>query len=93
MSYDDSGPRCYSQENMVVRKKRMLEGKAMVRGDAEQLSKGSAGLPWIPGSWEHFDVRTLKKEGEKVMGVVTGAVCERYLGRGTDRDLSLPNDN
>ena len=38
-------------------------------------------------------MRTLKKEGEKVMGVVAGAVCERYLGRGTDRDLSLPNDN
>ena len=27
---------------MVVRRKRMLKGKAMVRRDAEQLSKGSA---------------------------------------------------
>ena len=27
---------------MVVRRKRMLKGKAMVRGDAEQLSKESA---------------------------------------------------
>ena len=46
MSYDDSGPRRHSQENiMVVRRKRVLKGKAMVRGDAEQLSKGSAGLP------------------------------------------------